>query len=285
MEYSNPEIPEDINRTKEHPLKEFVILSGGIIGCIVCTVLVLSLLAETLAPHIPFSMEQEIAARFIDGSKNETPAQKYLQTLVEEISQHMVLPEDMQITLHYVDDDVKNAFATLGGHIFIHRGLIEIMPHENALSMVIAHEIAHIQHRHPLVAMGRGVVIGLFLATITGLSGDRFVGHILGNAGTITVLGFSREQEREADETALAAVHKRYGHVGGASDLFKAFLNLKENSLIQVPLFLSTHPLNTERIDTIEQYAEKNNWLQDGAGKALADVLAADKLISENEEQ
>ena len=55
MEYSNPEIPENINTTKEHPLKEFFILSGGIIGCIVVAVLVLSLLAETLAARIPFS--------------------------------------------------------------------------------------------------------------------------------------------------------------------------------------------------------------------------------------
>ena len=122
--------------------------------------------------------------------------------------------------------------------------------------------------------MGRGVVIGLFLATVTGLTGDRFVGGIIGNAGTITVLGFSREQEREADHTAIAAVEKHYGHVSGTSDLFKALLNVKENSLIQMPLFLSTHPLSTARIDTIEQYALENNWLTGAETKELPDFLA-----------
>ena len=282
MEYSNPKIPENINTTKEHPLKEFFILSGGIIGSIFVVVLVLSLLAETLAARIPFSMEQKIATRFVDEPENDSATQQYLQTLVEEISQQMALPEEMQITLHYVDNDVENAFATLGGHIFIHRGLMEIMPHENALSMVIAHEIAHVQHRHPLIAMGRGVVIGLFLATVTGLSGDRIVGSIIGNASTLTALGFSREQEREADHTALAAIYKQYGHVSGASDLFKALLKIDETSLLPLPQFLSTHPLSTERVDTIEQYARQNNWSTVATITALSDKAVHSQMSTEN---
>ena len=208
MQYSNPEIPEGINTTKEHPLKEFAILSGGIVGVIVLVVLTLSLLAELLAPRIPFSMEQELAAKFIDKTEIDSNQERYIQSLADKLSRQMVLPEDMSVTLHYVDDNVQNAFATLGGHIYIHRGLLEIMPNENALSMVIAHEIAHVQHRHPVIAMGRGVVIGLFLAAITGVSGDRIVGGLVNKAGVITVLGFSREQEREADETAFSSCGK-----------------------------------------------------------------------------
>jgi predicted Zn-dependent protease len=270
MQYSNPEIPEGINTTKEHPLKEFAILGGGIIGIIVLVVLTLSLLAELLAPRIPFSMEQELAAKFIDKTEIDSNEELYIQSLADKLGRQMILPEDMSVTLHYVDDDVQNAFATLGGHIYIHRGLLEIMPNENALSMVIAHEIAHVLHRHPVIAMGRGVVIGLFLAAITGVSGDRFVGGLVNNAGVITVLGFSREQEREADQTALAAVEKHYGHVNGASDLFKAMLQLEENQILQAPQFVNTHPLSTERITTIEQYAAENSWSIDAKTTPLS---------------
>ncbi|MBT7952594.1 MAG: M48 family metalloprotease [Gammaproteobacteria bacterium] len=270
MQYSNPEIPEGINTTKEHPLKEFAILSGGIIGIIVLVVLSLSLLAEMLAPRIPFSMEQELAARFIDKTEIESSEEIYIQSLADTLGRQMTLPEDMSVTLHYVDDNVQNAFATLGGHIYIHRGLLELMPNENALSMVIAHEIAHVQHRHPVIAMGRGVVIGLFLAAITGMNGDRFVGGLVNNAGVITVLGFSREQEREADQTALAAVEKHYGHVSGASDLFKAMLQLEESQILQAPQFFNTHPLSTERIAIIEQYAAENSWSIDAKTTPLS---------------
>ncbi|MFT5133596.1 MAG: putative Zn-dependent protease [Gammaproteobacteria bacterium] len=273
MEYSNPEIPEGINTTREHPLKEFVILGCGIIGCIIVAVLLIALLAELLAPYIPFSVEQELAAKFLEEPEIDSDTPRYLQTLVDDISEEMDLPDEMEITLHYIDDEVANAFATLGGHIFVHRGLLDIMPNENALAMVIAHEIAHVQHRHPVIAMGRGVVIGLFLATVTGLSGDRFVGSVISNAGVITVLGFSREQEREADHTALAGVQKHYGHVSGASDLFKALLDMEETSLLKTPLFLNTHPLSTERIAAIEKYAWDQNWSTDDSTTSLPDWI------------
>ena len=282
MEFSNPEIPEGINTTNEHSLKEFAILTGGIIGCVIIIVLILAFLAEFLAPYIPFSMERELAAKFIEKSEIESDTQRYLQTLTDNISQQMDLPDDAQITLHYVDDDIENAFASLGGHIYIHRGLMDIMPNENALSMVIAHEIAHVQHRHPLIAMGRGVVIGLFLATITGMSGDRFVGGTIRNAGVITVLSFSRNQEREADHTALAAVQKYYGHVSGASDLFKALLKTEESSLIKTPQFLNTHPLSQERIDDLVDYAREQEWSLREAKTDFSHKLNKEKLDTED---
>jgi predicted Zn-dependent protease len=272
MQYTNPEIPEGINTTKEHPLKEFVILCAGIVGVIIFVVLILSMLAEKLAPHIPFSMEQELTSGLMDATTAKTETEIYLQSLADKMAEHMLLADDMHVTLHYVDDDVENAFATLGGHLFIHRGLIEIMPNENALSMVIAHEIAHVQHRHPVIAMGRGVVIGLFLATITGMSGDRFVGGLVNKTGLITVLGFSREQEREADHSALAAVEKYYGHVAGADDLFKALLTNEDEQMLQSPEFLNTHPLSMDRIESMKKYASDNDWSTDAATTAMPEL-------------
>lgn len=262
MEYSNSEIPEGINTTDEHPLKEFFILSAGIIGLIAAIVLFLSFSATLLAPHIPFSFEKELAGKFITAEPENSETNNYLQSLMIGLRPLMDLPEDMEITLHYVNDDTENAFATLGGHIFIHRGLIDLLPNENALSMVIAHEIAHVKHRHPVIAMGRGVVIGLFLSAVTGISGDRFVGGLISNTGTITILGFSRKQESEADRSALKAVNSYYGHINGTTDLFRTLKKIGENQLIKNPQFLSTHPLGDERIKAIEKYARDQNWDQ-----------------------
>jgi predicted Zn-dependent protease len=287
MDYSNPDIPEGINTTKEHPLKEFFILGTGIVGAIVVVALILAVLADTLAPRIPFAMEQRLAAKFIAGNDNISAVENYLQTLADQIVEHMELAGDMDITLHYVDDDIQNAFATLGGHIYIYRGMLELMPNENALSMVLAHEIAHVQHRHPLIAMGRGVVIGLFLAAISGMNGDRLVSGMVNKAGVITVLGFSRAQEREADRTALAAVERHYGHVNGASDLFRVMLRIEEKQLVQLPQFLNTHPLSSARIDALEKYAEARQWRSSEPVSALPDwpdkVAAGKNSLEKND--
>lgn len=64
------------------------------------------------------------------------------------------LPASIKVTVHYIDEPVINAFATIGGHVFIYRGLIDAITSENGLSMVLAHEIAHINNRHPIAALG-----------------------------------------------------------------------------------------------------------------------------------
>ena len=277
MEYTNPEIPEGINTTSTHPLKEFAILSGGVLGLIIVAVFTLGLLAENLAVYIPFSVEQQLVpAVFPDSSAGvdtDSEISAYLQYLSAQLAERMDIPDEMTMTIHYVNNDIENAFASVGGHIYIFKGLIRLLPNENALSMVLAHEMAHVLHRHPIMAMGRGMVIGLLLATVSGLSADHFVGGVISNTGTITMLGFSREQEREADETALTAVAKYYGHVGGAADLFRTLLSLEEKYATGRPQFLSTHPLSENRIHLLHQYARSNDLQTQGQLTELPDII------------
>ena len=203
MEYSNPKIPEGINTTAENPLKEFFILSIGILGLIFITVIILSLAAEKLAVYVPFKTEQSLIPEMWAGTDLETESEaskqtgEYLQSLSDRLAEHIHLPDDMEITVHYMEEDVVNAFATIGGHIFIYQGLLDELNSENALAMVVAHEMAHVYHRHPIIAMGRGVIIGLLLSAISGASSDLFVGQVIGETGIIALLNFNRDQERE----------------------------------------------------------------------------------------
>jgi predicted Zn-dependent protease len=275
MEYSNPEIPEGINTSKEHPLKDFFILLASVGILISLAVLILSLITEQLASRIPFSMEKELVNRsnFVEQDISDRVT-VYLQALADELEPYMDTPEGIQYTLHHSNSKVKNAYATLGGHIYIFQGLIEELPSENALAMVVAHEMAHIKHRHPVIALGRGVVIGLFLAGLAGFSGDQLVGQIVNNTGMLTLLKFNRDQEREADHTALAAVAGYYGHVAGADDLFKSLQDIEARYGMQVPEFLSTHPLGEERIENIYELASAKGWQLTGKSIPIpADVL------------
>ncbi|MDH4133887.1 MAG: M48 family metalloprotease, partial [Gammaproteobacteria bacterium] len=185
MRYENPKIPEGINVTPEHPLKEFAQLVVGIGVLTVVIVAVLAWTAESIAQRIPFETELQIASQYRGKLPPRGPVADNLQALADRLAVAMALPPEMKITVHYVDDKTVNAMATLGGHIIVFRGLLEKMPSENALSMVLAHEIAHIRHRHPLMALGRGVVIGLALSTVAGFSGNDVTGRALGDAGLL----------------------------------------------------------------------------------------------------
>ena len=267
MEYSNPEIPEGINTSREHPLKELLLLVSAAVGIIFLVVAGLTFLAEYLAGYIPFSSEQKLAALYPVESRYESAQQRqagerittYLQQLAEQLARAEELPNEMRITLHYIDDDTVNAFATLGGHVVFFRGLLEKIPDENTLAMVMAHEIAHIKFRHPIRSLGRGVIVASALAVVSAAAGDNLSASVLQEAGLLTILHYNRRQESEADEVAIAALQTHYGHVAGATGLFRIFLK-EEKEAQQLPAFLSTHPLSEERIRRLQQMASQNRW-------------------------
>lgn len=270
-DYENRPVPEGINYSQDNPLKEFAWLVLAVIGAVVALLLLLSVLAKYLTPLIPFSVEQRLAeqtlARVPASELTETQLQKqqYLRDLAAQLLAHQPLPEGMTLTLRYTPSRTINAFATLGGHIFILEGLIEKMPSENALAMVLAHEIAHILHRDPIVAMGRGVTVSLALMSITGLANSSAMDWLFQQVGLVTVMRFTREQEREADERALQMLQAHYGNVAGAERIFSVFAEQADGH--EMPAFLSTHPLNTARIDRIREFARAHP--QQGQPQAL----------------
>jgi predicted Zn-dependent protease len=202
--YENPQIPEGINVSPTHPLKDFALLLGGVSALIVVAVLALSFAAGYLVRFVPFEQERALASS-IDAdwlkqshSADDKRREQYLQALGRQLAAAMDLPAEMQITVHYSSDDTVNAMATLGGNIVVFQGLIDTVDSENALAMVLAHEIAHVRHRHPIVAMGRGFTVMLALSALSGV-GDGMIQQWVGSMGMLPMLAFSREQEEAAD--------------------------------------------------------------------------------------
>ena len=276
MRYENPKIPEGINVATEHPLKEFAQLLIGAVAVVAIIVTVLALLAERMVRYVPFEMEVEIAAKYPGKLPPRGAVSEYLQTLADQLAAAQDLPAEMRITVHYVDDDTVNALATLGGNVVFFRGLIEKLPNENALAMVMAHEIAHIKHRHPIVALGRGIAVGLALAALTNFSGNNLAGTALSDAGLLTVLSFNREQEAEADRSALAALARHYGHASGADAFFLSVQNLPDYQIKKnIPTFMNTHPATQDRIEKLRALAQQNGWAMDRPTLPIPDAIQA----------
>ena len=252
MNYENPQLPEGINYSTSHPLKELMILLAGATVIVVVLALAISLAAGWLATKIPFATEQRWVKSFVEQlpetekAPRHQAAQLRLQAMVDRVAQLQDLPADMKPTLHIINDTQLNAFATLGGHVFITCGLLKKLPNENALVAVLAHEVAHVKHRDPLVALGRGVAVMLALGTLSGLGDGSAVSRQLQSAGLLTALSFSRDQERAADDTLLHTLTGWYGYTEGAADLFDVLAN--ESAKHEPPVFMSTHPATAERI-------------------------------------
>ncbi len=261
MKYRNPQIPEGINTSTQHPLKEFLVLATAAVVILVLLAWVLGQAGGLMARWVPFSVEQTLVPD--DVLQTDAPADldEYLEALGGRIADAMALPEEMAVEVHFSGAETVNAFATLGGNVMLYRGLVEQLPHENALAMLLAHEMAHVQHRDPIAAIGQGAAIQLAAALVSG-SGDL---AMLSQAGLYTQLHFSRDMERDADRAALAAVHRLYGHIGGADDLFaKIQAARRVIDAAELPAIFSSHPLDEDRLEAIRTTAIEKGWTTDG---------------------
>ena len=278
MEYRNPQVPEGINVSATHPLLDFLRLLGGVLVVAAILIAAAALLADKLARHIPFSAEQQLASPFSAKLPPPGTVSAYLQQLATRVAAAQALPPGMSVTVHFVDEPTVNAFATLGGNIVVFRGLLARMPSENALAMVLGHEIAHVKLRHPVSTLGRGLAIGVAVATISSGAGNDIAGRTLGQAGLLTAMTFSRSQERAADGEALRALAQVYGHVGDADAVFRLLAEESARLQVEPPAFLRTHPLDQERIDGIATAARANSWPATGDLVAMPDDVR--KLIA-----
>lgn len=243
----NPQIPEGINTSDEHPLKEFALLVTGIGITLVLLMFALGFMAKHLAHHIPFHWEPKLS--FETNEIHPYPdAQQALEDILSKLIQTQA-NHDITYDIHLLDSDIPNAFATLGGQIYVNTGLLKHVESENGLAMVIAHEIAHVSLRHPIKAFSQNAVFQLVTALVFG---DTAISGLASQTGMLTFFSFSRDMEREADQVGIETLIATYGHAGGASEFFESMKGDDHNSIE----FFETHPKVKSRVAYLNSSTE-----------------------------
>lgn len=284
IEYENPPVPDHMNRSRTNPLWDFFLLALMAIGGLVAVVAVVLMLGGMIGSRIPFSWELSLVRSMgpimLDGkSASEAPVEQALQQLADRLSRQMDLPAGMEITVHYDDSDIVNAQAGIGGQLVIYGGLLRRVKSENELAMVVAHEIAHIKHRDVAKAMGGGLLLSLGYGMVFGNEGSG--ADLIRRGVELVQLDFSRKVEAAADAEALKALARDYGHVNGATDLFRTLdaanreeLGDRHARLMENFEMLQSHPSIQHRIEAIEAEAKQLGVRLDGPKRPLPAVLA-----------
>ncbi len=263
----NPRIPEGINARDEHPVKEFLLLAAGVSAAVAAAVFALSLALHLLAPYIPFTWEAGAMPSALQGlAENDEPGTADVQAAVAALGKALVassleVPIDGEPAagrvppgyFHFalVRMDTPNAFATLGANIAVTDALLGKLETENGLAMVLAHEIAHVQLRHPIEAASRGVVLQVVLAAVFGRDTGSLWSGSLSAGGVFTMLSFNRSMELAADRRALQILRAHYGHLAGADEFFRRMQAEDDRSAWLE--FANTHPATARRIQLIRE--------------------------------
>jgi predicted Zn-dependent protease len=198
-------------------------------------------------------------------SEEDLEIENYVSTVGRTVSAHARRRLDYRF--HYIPDSgLVNAFALPGGHVFIGKGLLQLMNSEDELAGVLGHEVEHVDNYHcnDRVAV-QSRVRHVPLAELVMLPIELFQA------------GYSKEQEMEADRDGTGlAVLSGYSPQG-ALDLFRTFARLRTRreskpdgpgeEISQVAWeslsgYFRSHPLPEEREAQIRRIMAAKKWPQ-----------------------
>ena len=250
MKYTSRQPESNVNVTPTSPLREFFLLTAGLLGVVILIYIVLGLAVDLIVPRISTNLENKMGRLFIRSTEaKDTDSERgsYVRSLMEDLQERCAqLPYLFKV--HIRQSPTVNAAALPGGHIIVYTGLLDKVASENELAFVLAHEMGHFAHRDHLRGMGRAFV---FITISTLLLGtDSSISKMLANALNLTEMSFSRKQETRADEFALETLYCDYGHVGGATDFFEKISKAEDPG--KFGHYLASHPESRKRISHLE---------------------------------
>lgn len=290
--FKHPSLPETALHTTDHDiLKEQAFLNHpellGHIGKVhgkkrfnmavwmtvlgVITALVVGLFAardpmvNAIANQIPPEWEVKMGETAFSAITASTPPiedaqlEKQLDALTAPLLRG-IGPQPYPFHFHIVEDNTINAFALPGGHVVIHSELILKAKSPEEVAGVLAHEIAHVMKRHSvrnvLKTMGTYFLFRMLLRDMSDL-----IGVLTSNARYLMNQKFSRDYEREADDTGWGYLVAADIDPHGMITFFETLKQEQDNNPIAAVqdslAILNTHPATSERIARLEALAQE----------------------------
>lgn len=164
-----------------------------------------------------------------------------LDAYLEEVASRLGRASGSQFhfRVHTVRSPYVNAFTLPNGSIYVHLGLLARIDDEAQLAVVLAHEMAHAIHRHATRLRrdaSNKLDLGAFLPGIGTL------------AAMLSVNGYSRELETEADEVGFGLVAAAGYDVREGRKLFEKIDEERREQKEKEPFFFATHPALAVRV-------------------------------------
>jgi predicted Zn-dependent protease len=200
------------------------------------------------------SAEHKRMVALFGGEYKDPAVEKYLDGVVQKFAATGNLAgKTYHVTI--LNSPIVNAFALPSGDLFVTRGLLALANDGSEVAAVMAHEIAHVTARHAIrreEEEKRAAVI----SKVAELVQTKQRGAEVAASAKLSIAGFSRQQELEADQIGIKTIAAAGYDAYGASRFLQALSRstalraslIGQNSSAAKPDILATHPSTPDRI-------------------------------------
>lgn len=196
-----------------------------------------------------------------------------LEAYLESVGYRLVAQSDSptgDFTFFVVRDGAINAFATPGGYVGVHTGLLLASGSESELAAVLAHEVSHVTQRHgarqveaasKLSIPSAAAMIGALLVGAMNPEAGQAAMAAVSAAGQQYAINFTRGNEYEADRVGITLLHRAGFNPYSMAGFFERLQQVTRYSdPANYPAYLRTHPVTVERIAESRRRAEQLDY-------------------------
>ena len=165
---------------------------------------------------------------------------------------------DFKWEFNLVQNDVANAWCMPGGKVVFYTGIMPLAKNDAGVAVVMGHEIGHAVARHGNERMSQQMLVqfgGMALSEAVKTKPEQTKAIYQSAYGLGTQLGvmlpYSRQHEYEGDKLGLIFMAMA-GY--DPEEAISFWERMAANSTGKTPEFLSTHPVEQNRIEAIKQY-------------------------------
>lgn len=195
------------------------------------------------------------------GTYLNPPVQAYIRDIggqLAAVGSRSDFPHKYQVLS---DPKTINAFALGNGNIYITLGLLNLLDDEAELAEVLGHETGHVDHRHMASKMDAAYPFQALTKLADKLTGGNAVGSDLDKAvavgESLTINGFGRDQELDADATGLTYMVQLGYDPMGSVRVFQKFQALEGQQPGLLQAYFQSHPTALVRIDDLTAVIQK----------------------------
>ena len=231
--------------------------------------------SEYVAPLLPHSLQARLGESVFDeltADKDECHGRQGLAA-INDLANRLAHAADYrhQITVHVIEGGPVNAFTLPGGILVFYSDLIDQAKDRSQVAGVLAHEIGHVVHYHPMKGLARQYGVELIAKLMGGGYSDLL--NTFGSGGTILLaLRNGRAFEREADATGVALLEKLGLRADGVSSFFEQMMEKEPKDMAAAAGIWSSHPPTAERITATKRPPTGQPVFTDAEWRALRNV-------------